>query len=177
LQGGDDHLLHFTLPPSATDLRFSEGEPKARYRQVEGGFVDMVSFAPEELSRQVLFSYDLPYQGPTLVLTRTVPYPVASLNVLLPLGPAHLSGPGLTFAGQRTAPDTLFENFVASDLAPEEPIVLMLSNLPANGAKSVPKSGGNMLKIAMALLTIGAGVGVTAPLWYGRGTGGRGPHD
>jgi hypothetical protein len=74
-------LLRFNLDGSATSLQFAEDDNTPFYKPVEGGFGDWQPMLPGSV-RQVMFAYDLPFNGNEL-LTFSLPVHMDSVLVLV----------------------------------------------------------------------------------------------
>ena len=98
--------LRFALPPGAGNVTF-EGNSEARFRLVEGGFVDTGPLRPGDGTGQVVVQYTLPYENAEgLTYTYSAPWPVEDLNVLLPAASGlSLQGEGLAAPESRQMND------------------------------------------------------------------------
>jgi mono/diheme cytochrome c family protein len=76
-------VLHYALPVEAMNLRFQDGTLGDRYVAEEQGFGDLRAVLPGQNSYQLLFAYELPYDG-GLSYQIYIDLPTRSLLALLP---------------------------------------------------------------------------------------------
>ncbi|MCL5429179.1 MAG: cytochrome c [Chloroflexi bacterium] len=76
-------VLHFSLPPQASNLAFEEGELDNRYVLDETGFGDTRAVIPGINSYSLLFAYELPYAS-SLSLPITIDLPTRVVAIFLP---------------------------------------------------------------------------------------------
>jgi hypothetical protein len=153
----------FPLPPDATNVSFEDGVLGERYRPVTGGFADTEPVLPGLGATQILFSYDVPYDGKKLDLNLATAYPVKSVTVLVPEGGVNLSSAQLSAAGARATQGGNMLNFVGGNLAAGQPLALRLSGAPTS-APTEAAPGVSPLLIASAVLLLAA-VGIVAFVW------------
>jgi hypothetical protein len=92
-------LLTFQFPQGAVSTQWGDGAQSERFVELPGGFGDTQSIYPGQQSHEVLYTYEMPYDG-NLEIAQVFPLPVESGTVVLPAG-LRLNGAGLSDAGQR----------------------------------------------------------------------------
>jgi hypothetical protein len=103
-------VMKFTLPAGANNLQFQDGTLGDRYQEVPGGFADTMPVHPGQGSYQVLFFYDLPYNG-KLDLNQQMNFPVNAVVVLLPEDSSSVQSSQLTDAGSRDVQGVSYHMF------------------------------------------------------------------
>jgi mono/diheme cytochrome c family protein len=76
-------VLHFFLPPEASQLEFQEGELGSRYVPEETGFGDTRAVMPGIESYSLLFAYELPYESGQQI-DLPVEFPIGEVVILVP---------------------------------------------------------------------------------------------
>jgi len=160
----DGVSARFPLPSNATNVSFEDGVLGGRYQPVAGGFADTEAVLPGVGATQILFSYDVPYDGKKLDLNLTTAYPVRSVNVLAPEGGVQLSSAQLSAAGTRATQGGNMLNFVGGSLAAGQSLALQLSGAPAFAPTEASAEGVSPLLIASAILLLAA-AGIVAFVW------------
>jgi len=160
----DGTSARFPLPPNATNVSFEDGALGARYQPVAGGFADTEPVLPGVGAAQVLFSYDVPYDGKKLDLNLTPSYPIRSVNVLVPEGGVNLSSAQLSAVGTRATQGGNMLNFVGGNLAAGQALALQLSGAPTVAPTEAPTGRVSPLLVASAVLLLVA-AGIVAFVW------------
>jgi mono/diheme cytochrome c family protein len=93
-------VLQYALPDGAINLQFQDGVVGERYVEQEGGFGDLAVIRPGASQHQVIYSYDLPYQG-EFDFDHALDLPVDALIVMIPEDGIKLAGAQLTDMGSR----------------------------------------------------------------------------
>ncbi|MFQ6059047.1 MAG: hypothetical protein ACE5MB_09255 [Anaerolineae bacterium] len=165
--GEGRRTLRFSLPPGATGLRFDDPRMGASVIPTEEGFFDTLPVLPG--MRQILLSYDLPYDSTTYRFAKTLEYSTTSLNILvadvgvqvstdqlIPREPREVSG------GAR------YLHFAGQNLARGAELVIQFSNLPqrVSGEEVTPPLGGQeTLKwVGLGLAVLAAAFALGYPL-------------
>ena len=156
--GGPRSTLQFSLPAGTNNLKFGDPRMESSTSLTDTGFRDTLPVPPG--SRQVLFTYQLPYQSPTMSITRMVPYPTDIVNVLVAdvgekvsvsgLAPQDklANGSGSSFLAFRT------QNFPAA-----QPFQINLTNLPKTPpVAAAPATAGTTAATTAAALPTSATV-------------------
>lgn len=147
--GDGNHVLRFPLPEGAQDLSVNDGEMGERFIQIDNGFVDRLALPPGQNVRQILFRYALPYEGASLDLVRSLPYPAAAVNALVADVGEKVTSESLSGGERRDTQNGSYFNFLASDVPANQPVRLSITGL--QGA-----SGGG---VAMGSTAAATGVG------------------
>lgn len=118
------------LPPGAKNLQFQNEDLDAA-AQISGANVRLEApWSPGP--RQVVLSYDLPYNG-SVDLKRSFPYPVGEINVLVADRGLHLTPTGLESKSSTNTPQgETFQTYQTQNLAVGQTIGLALSGAPKN---------------------------------------------
>lgn len=140
--GDGNHVLRFPLPPGAQDLSVNDGQLGDRFIQIDNGFVDRLALPPGQNVRQILFRYALPYDGASLDLVRSLPYPAAAVNALVADVGENVSSPELGTGERRETQNGAYYNFTASDLPANQQVRLTMTGLPSGAGGAVTASGG-----------------------------------
>jgi mono/diheme cytochrome c family protein len=152
-------VLTFTLPAGAANLEFQEGELGGRFVKTENGFGDTASVQPGSGNFQLLFSYEMPYQG-KLELVRPVTMNTQAVVVLVPEGSVKVNGDGLQDGGTRDVQGVQYHLYNGSSMQPGSEVRLTISGSPA-GEDSSTNTGQNTNLIiglgALGLVMILAG--------------------
>ncbi len=153
--GDGNHVLTFPLPAGAQELNVNEGVLGDRFIQIDNGFVDRLALTPGQGTRQILYRYALPYNGTSLDLVRSLPYPAAAVNALVADAGEKVTSPDLTDGGRRETQNGAYFSFSASDVPANKQVALNLSGLPdaATAATSAGTTG------AASTTTAATGVG------------------
>ncbi len=170
-QPADGRTVAFALPAGASGLTVQDGEDGVTFFRTEAGFEDSVPVLPGEATSQVLFSYQLPYDG-ELKFEQAVLYPVSEVNVLLGDLNVDLMGDGFIRAEATDASGTSFQNFSRLGLAANETLTFALQGQAAVAAATEQPGGvtlGDSTSLAIGLGTLAVvllGLGV----WWWRRT-------
>ncbi|MFP3852673.1 MAG: c-type cytochrome [Anaerolineales bacterium] len=113
---GEEDGVRILLPEEATDLRFEDSLLAERYNPVEGGFQLAEPLRPSGQGAQIVFSYQVPFEG-TTELSRPLTMPVSAVTVLIADGGPQVEAEQVVDRGQRQAGG---ENFHQYDLPSRE---------------------------------------------------------
>ncbi len=152
---GELGVLSFQLPPEAYNLEFQDSVLGERYLAVEDGFTDTAPVLPGQISHQVLFAFDLPYDNAALI-TLPMPYPVNAAIVMVPADNVKLESSVLVDGGMKTTQNTTFRVFNGSSLPAGEDLVFNLKGQPATtpGKVGKVKINANLIGGAILMLVI-----------------------
>lgn len=129
--GGPAGLLVFPLPPNASDLRADVGLDPARLVQIDRGFASLAPVLPGRT--EIGFSYKFPYGDSSLQLNRTLRYPVARLNVIVPDDGPSLDSDRLLPADMANIGGRSYRTLTGGPFAPGQPLQINFSGLPVPG--------------------------------------------
>lgn len=153
--GGPSGLLVFGLPIDAFDLTPGLGLDRARIVQIGRGFA---SFAPVIPGRtEVSYSYRLGYAKSSILLERTIRYPVDVLRAITPSSGPEVSSPQLPTSDVVTIGDRQHRTVTGGPFVPGTVLVLSVSglNVPGGILASVPPLVPASVGTFLGLLTIG----------------------
>ncbi len=128
--GDGNHVLRFPLPAGAQDLSVNEGQLGERFIQIDNGFVDRLALTPGQNSRQILYRYTLPYQGTSLDLVRSLPYPATAVNALVSDVGEKVTSPDMSDGGRRDTQNGAYFTFTQPDVAANQQVRLSMTGLP-----------------------------------------------
>jgi hypothetical protein len=135
--------IEVLVPEGATEIEFEDGVLNVRYQQVGNRIYDVVPIAPGAETRQLFYSYRLPYQGTEVSFVQEFAYPVADLNLLITeLAGMDVEAPALTYVGTETVQGFTFRRWAGQALAGQEVAVRIRGLIPA-GDPDPRAVGGN----------------------------------
>jgi mono/diheme cytochrome c family protein len=145
-EGEDEPVLTFSLPEEATNLQFEDGSLGDRFIRTEGGFGDTMGIRPGASQYQVLFAYNLPYDG-ELTLEQDLTLPVNAVILLMPDNGVRIRSEDLQDGGTRTMQDEAFQVFSGENLAAGSQFELTISGRPRMSAAGAvdPDSNTNLI--------------------------------
>ncbi|NUM44213.1 MAG: c-type cytochrome [Anaerolineales bacterium] len=147
----DSAILNFSLPDGATNLQFQEGALGRDFIETPSGFGDLRAIVPGESGHQVLFSFDMPYNG-SLELSQPMELAVNSLVVLSPDIGVTVAGNNLESGGVQDVQGTPYEVLSGESIPAGENLTLRLDGKPNLGEASAISTGSS------SSLAIGLGV-------------------
>lgn len=161
-------VLHYSLPPGATNLVFQEGSVGDRYIPEDAGFGDLRAVLPGQGSYQLLFAYELPYSG-GLTYQIYIDLPTRSLLALLPED-LQMDSIDFTAAGSQQLEARTYSVYTSPAHSAGETVTVSLRGAGA-GAGALPSAlrDPSLLTGIVALM---AAVGL-AWLWVRRGAPSR----
>lgn len=135
--------LALAVPPGATAIEFDDGVLGGRYQQVDDHIYDVVPVPPGDTVRQLIYSYQLPFEGDSAELEQRILYPVGSLNLLVTDLPGmEVTAPDLTYVGVETVQGIDFRRWTGEGL--QEPALrLQLRGLLPTGEVDPRDLAGN----------------------------------
>lgn len=134
---GGKATLHFPLPAGARELKPQEGLMECCMVDTETDFTYTMPILPGRYP--VVFSYRVPYQGASFEWRRSLAYPTAELNVLLPESDIVISSDQLEDAGLTTSDDngTSYRRLTGSDLPAGTEISVKFEEIPVPQPQAV----------------------------------------
>jgi hypothetical protein len=157
--GEEGATLRFSLPDGATSLGFSDAETEAHMVETDGGLAFVRPVMPGQ--SQVMYSYDLPYDGTALTVSRIVVYPTRSLDLLVANSGVRVDSPQMVYQGLSGGDETAYQHFSAENLPGEAVVELRLSGSPQGAGTFTPQGAswtsglqehGSAVALAMGLL-------------------------
>lgn len=156
-------VLTFSLPPGAENLQFQDGVLGGRYLPTADGFGDQMPVRPGQGEYQVLYSYELPYDG-KLEITRKMGLNIGALVILIPEDGIKLRGETIQDAGVREVQGVSYHLYNGQAMTAGQELTLTISGRPGNSASLV---GGSSNNLVIGLLVFGA-VLIGAGVWLYR---------
>jgi len=129
--------VRLTLPVEAQSLSLESG---GEYVELPGGIGLTSPVPPGAQFSPVMLVYKVPYQSDTMVLTRTISYPTAALNVLINNVGAVIESEQLSDQGLIERSGQSYRNLVGTNLAAGQEVVLRFSHLPGEEVGLIPLS-------------------------------------
>jgi hypothetical protein len=126
--GEEGTTLRFSLPDGAAEVTFSDAETAAHFVETDGGLALVRPVMPGQ--GQVMCSYDLPYDGTALTVSRRVIYPTRSMDLLVANTGGHAESPQMVYQGLSGGEETAYLHFSAKDLPGDAVVELRLSGSP-----------------------------------------------
>jgi mono/diheme cytochrome c family protein len=157
----------FALPGGFTNLSFQGGGLGDRYQLLADGFGDTVPIVPGPETRQMLFSFTLPYSS-SLAFAQPVFYAARSVEILVPEGGVTFSGPGLVDQGLKDTQGRTYHAYSLADLEPGETIAFSLLGRPTDDGASGASSSVSRRTLLIGGLTFGLVLAMIAYWWVGR---------
>jgi mono/diheme cytochrome c family protein len=150
-----DPVLKFDLPQGSTNLTFQDGQLGGRYVQTAAGFGDTQGVQPGSGSAQILFAYDLPYDG-KLDVALPIPMPVQAAVIIGPDSGVQLQSDQLQDAGQKSMQGVNVHLFTANALKAGETLPIHLSGqLGQSSGLDQNTLGGLLIGVGALVLAIG----------------------
>jgi hypothetical protein len=161
----DGRTVQFQLPTGVTDFAVQNGEENVNYFRTETGFVDARPVLPGSSSLQVLYSFQLPYDG-DLDFEQTMLYPVGEVDVLVGDTGLTLEGEQFQDRGPQDMQGMTFQSFTRTGLSAGDVVRFRLSGTPGSAATATTPGGltftdNTSLAIglgAVAVVLVGVGV-------------------
>jgi len=126
--GEEGTTLRFSLPDGAADVAFSDAEIAAHFVETDGGLASVRPVMPGQ--GEVMYSYDLPYDGTALTVSRRVIYPTSSVDLLVANTGVQAESPQMVYRGLSGGDETAYQHFSAEDLPGDAVVELRLSGSP-----------------------------------------------
>jgi hypothetical protein len=153
-------VVTFELPPQANNLDLQDGALGERYVTTTNGFGDTLPVLPGSGDYQVIFAYDLPYDG-KLDFIRPSNMPANAVVLLVPEDGIKIKGDNIEDGGTRDVDGVPFHMYNGSSLATGDELRLTISGR-ASGDSLVPgleSNTGLLIGIgALGLVLIATGV-------------------
>jgi mono/diheme cytochrome c family protein len=147
-------VLHYLLPAEASGLVFQEGVLGDRYVADEQGFGDLRAVLPGQGSYQLLFAYELPYNG-GLTYQIYIDLPTRSLLALLP-ETVSMDSPDFAPAGTQQIDARTYSLYTAdAGYLPGDTVIVALRGGSAN-APAILRDPSLLAGLAALLVAVGA---------------------
>jgi mono/diheme cytochrome c family protein len=156
-----DPVLKFDLPKGSTNLTFQDGQLGGRYVQTDTGFGDTQGVQPGSGSAQILFAYDLPYDG-KLDVALPIPMPVQAAVIIGPDSGVQLQSEKLQDAGQKSMQGVNVHLYTANALKAGEALPIHLSGqLGQSSGLDQSTLGGLLIGVGALVLAL-----AVVTYWY-----------
>lgn len=120
--------LHFPLPQGASGVQLMEGLMACCVVETGTGLASNRPIYPGP--KQFVFTYELEHQSVTHTLSKEIPYPIGSLDVLVADVGVEITAPGLTAQEPLSLRGRTYLHLTGQDLTPADGLTLHLANLP-----------------------------------------------
>jgi hypothetical protein len=153
-------VASFLLPEGATDLQFQDGVLGGRYLEIPGGFADTATVQPSTGQYQVIFAYNLPYNG-KLDFSQNMIMDANAVIIMLPDSGFKVKGEGISDDGTRDMQDTTYHLYSSESLKSGDQLQFSISGKPKLGGQAVTTGSTKNIAIglgAFGLALVGAGV-------------------
>ena len=119
-----------SVPPSAVEISFENGELGGRFQQVGHTIYDTAPIVPGSETRQVVVNYVLPFDGTSAEFEGSLPYAASSLNMLTPdLEGMQVEVTGLESVGPQDIQGEAYLMWQRENVAPDQTVTVKLSGL------------------------------------------------
>jgi len=163
-QGG----LQIELPPDARNLQFESGALGERFLATEDGFLDTAAIRPGEGTHQIVFSYDLDFDG-DMDFSQSTLYPVKAIVLLAPPGGATLSGQGVLDMGPAQMGEMAMNTYRVDALDAGDTLDLTISYTEEMLGSVEESTGSSTMGVAIGLGALGVVLVGVGAVWYWRG--------
>jgi len=162
--GEGQPVIDFPLPEGATNLEVQDGVLGERYIITQDGLGDTLPVRPGMGEYQILYSYEMPYDG-HLDLTRPIKYLTNAVVILVPEDGVDVKGSSIEDAGTRDVQGTQYHMYSAGIQPAGSELMLNISGrATGQGLKLV---GGSSTNLIVGLAALGV-VLVVAGAWLFR---------
>ncbi|MCK4726946.1 MAG: hypothetical protein KAT29_14140, partial [Anaerolineales bacterium] len=153
--------VRFQLPDGAQNLEFQDGILGDRYLVTEDGFGDTVAIRPGAGTYEVLYAFDLPYDG-KYDLSQQLDYPVNAVVIMMPEGDVKIKSDSLQDEGLRDVQGSQYRVYNGSMLPAGENLELAISGKLSGGGVSL--SSGSTTSVIIGLAAFGFAL-IVAGVW------------
>jgi len=158
---GETGVIEVELPQGATGLSLDGGTIGDRFDLTSSGFRDRREIVPGENTSELVFSYNLPYDG-SLELVRRPAYPVGATVAMVSGDGPQLVGDGFTDMGLRQISGASLHTYERGPAQAGDEIALTLrGRAAAEGATTAGIQPIVLGAAALALALVGAGL-----IWF-----------
>ena len=158
IYGGGAGAIEVALPPGASGLSLDGGTIGDRFELTADGFRDRRELVPGENTGELVFSYNLPYDG-SLELVRRPTYAVAATVAMVSGDGPQVVGDGFTDMGLRQVSGASLHTYERGPAQAGDEIALTLRGRAAAGGAGTGGIQPIILGVAaLALALVGAGL-------------------
>jgi hypothetical protein len=159
----DQGLIDITLPEGASGLSFDGGTVGDRFELTPTGFRDRRELVPGENTGEIIFSYNLPYDGSSK-LDRQAPYPVMATVAMVSGEGPQVSGDGFTDMGLRQVSGMSLHTYQRGPAQAGETISLELSGQPT--AAAAPSTSTQVAPVIAAAAALALALIAAVLIWF-----------
>ncbi len=165
IQGAEDApALEIALPAGATGLQFEGGALGDRFVSTEKGFADRSPIRPGSSVHQLVFSFELPYEG-KLDFSQPIDFPVTAVVAITPAEGPELKADSLMDQGVQEISGMSVRTYQAGPYEPGGALEFKVRGKPWRAA--VGEEGGGRQGLAIGLGALGVAA-LAAALWLYR---------
>lgn len=155
-------VVNFLLPEGAVDLQFQDGVLGERYVLIPGGFADTSAVQPGSGQYQVVFAFNMPYDG-KLDFSQPIGMQSGAVVIMLPDVGIRLKGSQISDDGTRDMQGSLYHLYSAPGMQAGDTLEFTLSGKPKSGSQLISTATSSTRNItiglgAFGLALVGAGV-------------------
>ncbi len=154
--------INFELPADASNLEILDSNIGERFVTTESGFADTFPIQPGEGENQVVFAYDLPYDG-SLEFSRPVNLLTNAVVILMPENGISVKGNDISDGGTRDVEGMPYHIYNGGGLLPGEEFSVMISGNDALSQLGMSSEDSTTMLIGIGIFGI---VLVAAGVWF-----------
>jgi mono/diheme cytochrome c family protein len=154
-------VFRIHLPDEARNLKFESGALGDRFLRNEFGIVDRFAVRPGVGSHEIVFSFELPYDG-RLNFEQEMEYQVEAVVLLLPESGPDLNGNNLQDLGVQALGGNNYQNYIVEDLFPGDVLDVTLRR----GQNDVVGGSSGSRNLLIGLGILGAALLLVGYWWY-----------
>lgn len=132
-------VLSIDLPEGAANLQFEGGALGERFVETASGFGDTAPVQPGAGNHQIVFAFDMPYEG-RLELVQPVNLPINAVVILVPEDGPKVKGEQLQDAGSRDVRGVAYRMYSSGRLEEGAQLAMTVSGRPGAGGVGLAAS-------------------------------------
>jgi hypothetical protein len=140
--GAKRTVVRFAIPSAAQDLVLEDEVSGGRFIQTAAGYADTLPVIPGQGTHQVVFTYYLPYDTASTLLTTTFLYPVGAVNVFVSDTGVELSSSQMLLMGTMGTGAQAYVGYVGQDFAKGDTLSLEFKGESTGGSTYPATTGG-----------------------------------
>ena len=140
--GAQRTTVRFAAPAGAQDLQLDDETSHGRFIQAADGFADTLPVIPGQGTLQVVFSYYLPYNPASTLLTTTFLYPARVVNVFVSDTGVEMSSSQMMLMGQMGSGAQAYVGYVGQNFAAGDSLALEFKGESTGGSTNPAATGG-----------------------------------
>ncbi len=150
---GGQPTVSFVLPEGAANLEIQDGMIGERFVLTADGFGDTIPIRPGAGRYELLFAYELPYEG-KLELVQPMSLPVNAVVVMAPENGIDIEGEGLVDAGSRDVQGAQYRMYNGTSMASGSDLRLTVSGRSAGTSPSLVSGSNTNLVIGLGVFGV-----------------------